>query len=113
MVLDELLAQRGPLRRRDAGIEGGQLPERDDLVTERRARVLRSLRVGAHVVLAATAAATTAAAPAAASSTVVALLQSGNLEVLNNVRLVCLMKYTVIHLLVVDVSCVLVWDHAH
>lgn len=51
MILNESLLERLPLRGRDAGVQGGELPEGDHLVTHAGARVLTRLRVGFDIVL--------------------------------------------------------------
>ena len=51
MILNESLLERLPLRGGDAGVEGGELPEGDHLVTHACTRVLTSLGVGVDIVL--------------------------------------------------------------
>ena len=51
MVLNEPLLEYLPFEGRDAGVEGGQLPQRHNLVAHAAACVLAGLRVGVHVVL--------------------------------------------------------------
>ena len=51
MILNESLLESLPLRGGDAGVEGGELPEGDHLVTHAGTRVLTRLGVRVDVVL--------------------------------------------------------------
>ena len=51
MILNESLLESLPLRRGDAGVKGGELPEGDHLVTHAGTRVLTRLGVRVDIVL--------------------------------------------------------------
>ena len=56
VVLYQSLFERGPLLGRDAGVDGGQLPQGDQLVAEGGAGVLAGLAVGVDLLAPGTAA---------------------------------------------------------